>query len=170
MGGAIIIDGQLYRGMHNAAGEVGHITIDHDGEPGSSGINGNVESFMSGPYLVHQFRKVGPTAHETLTGEEITRRAGQGDQTARQVLDQAGRALGTAVASLAMILDIELYVIGGSVVNAGNLLLEPARRTVPQFCFQSVAERVRIEPVALGGDGPILGCGWVARQEQPQAG
>jgi glucokinase len=79
-------------------------------------------------------------------------------------MTQAGEALGITVASLAMILDIELYVIGSSVAKAGDLLLEPARRMMPHYCFQSVAATVRILPATLGDDGPILGCGWLARQ------
>jgi hypothetical protein len=50
------------------------------------------------------------------------------------------------------------------VAKAGDLFLEPARRAVPDYCFQSVAEKVRIAPAGLGDDGPILGCGWLARQ------
>lgn len=169
VGAAIIVDGQLYRGMHNAAGEVGHITIDCDGEKGSSGICGNVESYMSGPALAHHYQRLlmesgQPPPDQPITGELIAQLAAQGDALARRVITRAGEALGIAVASLAMILDIELYVIGSSVAKCGDLFLEPARRKVPEYCFQSVACNVRIVPVALGDDGPILGCGWLARE------
>jgi glucokinase len=166
VGAAIIIDGHLYRGMHNTAGEVGHITIDWDGEPGSSGVKGCVESFMSGPYLVHQYQRLTQASDPALTGELVARRAIEGDALAQQVMTQAGAALGTTVASLAMILDIDLYVIGGSVIKAGNLLLEPARQAVPHYSFASVATKVRIMPIMLGHKGPILGCAWLARQSK----
>ena len=81
-----------------------------------------------------------------------------------QVLADAGEALGTAVATLAMILDVELYVIGSSVAKAGDLLLEPARQAVSHHAHRSVAARVRIVRSELEDDGPILGCGWLARQ------
>jgi predicted NBD/HSP70 family sugar kinase len=64
-----------------------------------------------------------------------------------------------------MILDIELYVIGSSVAKAGDLLLEPARSAVARHAHRSVAARVRIVRSELEDDGPILGCGWLARQE-----
>ena len=169
VGAAIIVDGQLYRGMHNAAGEVGHITIDCGGEKGSSGIRGNVESFMSGPALTHRYERL-LAQHgqrkpaQPITGELVARLAAGGDALALQVMTRAGEALGIAIASLAMVLDIELYVIGSSVAKSGDLLLEPARRILPEYCFHSVACKVRIAPVALGDDGPILGCGWLARQ------
>jgi glucokinase len=173
VGAAIIMDGQLYRGLHNSAGEVGHITIDRYGEKGSSGINGNVESYMSGPSLVHRYEHLlaqtgRQPVSQPITGEWIAQLAAQGDALALQVMTEAGEALGIAVASLAMILDIDLYVIGSSVAKAGDLLLEPARRIAPEYCFRSVASRLQIDPAGLGDDGPILGCGWLARQVSSQ--
>lgn len=165
VGAAFIIDGQLYRGMHNLAGEIGGVTIDRDGEDYRTGIRGCVQSYMAGPDLARHYRQLHPRpVEQSITGEWVAQQAGQGDETARQVMNQAGEALGVAVASLAMILDIELYVIGGSVAKSGNLLLEPARRVVPDYAFGSVASQVRIVPAGLGDDGPILGCGWLARQ------
>jgi glucokinase len=169
VGAAIIIDGQIYRGMHNSAGEVGHITIDRNGEKGSSGIRGNVESYMAGPALAYHYRRLleqagRPAPQPPITGEWVAQQAAAGHDLAKQVLTNAGQALGIAVASLAMVLDIELYVIGSSVAKAGDLLLEPARQTMPAYCFESVASRLKILPASLGDDGPILGCGWLARQ------
>jgi predicted NBD/HSP70 family sugar kinase len=81
-----------------------------------------------------------------------------------QVMEDAGEALGLAIASMAMILNIDLYVVGGSVAKSGDLLLEPARKTVPRYTYQSVGPQVRIVASELGDDGPILGCSWLARQ------
>ena len=80
------------------------------------------------------------------------------------VLAGAGAALGAAVATLAMIVNIDLYVIGGSVAKCGELLLEPARQAVPHHAFASVASQVRIVASGLDTDAPILGCAWQARQ------
>ncbi len=91
-------------------------------------------------------------------------RAREGDADALTVLTDAGEALGTAVATLAMILDIELYVVGSSVTKAGDLLLEPARRALIHHAHCSVAQRVRIVRSALEDEGPLLGCAWLARQ------
>jgi glucokinase len=109
-------------------------------------------------------RKVQGDRQEAITGEQVVRRARQGDVLARRVMTEAGEALGVAIASMAMILDIELYVVGSSVAKAGDLLLEPARQIVPCCSFQSVGSRVRITTTELWDDGPILGCGWLARQ------
>jgi glucokinase len=99
-----------------------------------------------------------------ITGETVASRAREGDILARRIMDEAGEALGIAVATMAMTLDIELYVFGGSVPKCGDVLLEPARRTVPKYSFRTVSPRVRLVVSELGDDGPILGCGWLARQ------
>lgn len=169
VGAAIIMDGQLYRGVRNSAGEVGHITLDPLGERCSCGGRGCVEGYMSGPGLARHYERALEQAGQELlelpvTGERVTCWAALGDPIAQRILSRAGEALGTAVATMAMLLDIELYVIGSSVARAGDLLLEPARQTVPRYCYESVARRVRIVPAELWDDGPILGCSWLARK------
>jgi glucokinase len=170
IGAAMIIDGQLYRGARNFAGEVGHITLDRHGTLCSCGSRGCVETYAAGPWLAYHYQAAleqagqGHLVQTPMTGEQVARLAGQGDALALQVMAEAGDALGAAVASLAMILDIDLYVVGASVAKAGDLLLEPARKGVPRYCHRSVAACVRIVPTQLGDDGPILGCGWQARQ------
>ncbi len=170
VGSAIIIDGQLYRGMHNAAGEIGHTNLDRYGEPCSCGSRGCVETYASGPWIARRYRRAlageGPPGEaEVITGESVARLAGKGDPLAAATMRGAGEALGLAIASMAMIVNIDLYVIGGSVAKSGDLLLQPARDIVPQYAHQSVAATVRIVANQLGEDGPILGCGWLARQE-----
>jgi glucokinase len=171
VGAAFILDGHLYRGLHNSAGEIGGMTIARDAEPVGrlcgSGIRGCVQGYLCGPALAYHYRRgqaEQPADQPSITGEGVAQLAAQGDQLALEVMTQAGEALGVAVASLAMVLDIGLYVIGGSVAKAGDLLLEPARRIAPAYAFESIAGHVRIVPAALADDGPILGCGWLARQ------
>ena len=168
VGGAIIVDGQLYRGTSNSAGEIGHITLDREGDLCACGCRGCVETYVSGPALARRYARAVKTAgleepSEPVTGETVARLAQQGDPIALRVMTEGGEALGVAIASIAMILDIELYVIGSSVARAGDLLLGPARRTVPDCSYRSVSSRVRITTTELWDDGPILGCGWLAR-------
>jgi glucokinase len=173
VGAAIIVDGEIYRGLHNFAGEVGHITLDRNGELCSCGSRGCVETYMSGPWLARRYQHVieqeGRTTSaddwQTITGERISQLADQGDPLAVKTLVDAGEALGVTVASLAMILNLDLYVIGGSVAKCGDMFLGPARKLVPRYSFKSVSSGVRIVANELDTDGPILGCGWLARQK-----
>ena len=164
VGAAIIAGGQLYRGRHGAAGEIGHVTLDREGAVCSCGNRGCVETFISGPWLGRRYAAARQLAADTVSGADVAALASAGDADARQVMADAGAALGIAVATMAMIIDVDLYVIGGSVAKAGDLLLEPARRAVPQHSYASVGSRVHIVPTALGDDGPLLGCAWLARQ------
>jgi len=167
VGAAIILDGNLLRGEHNTAGEIGHITLDRYGETCSCGSRGCVETFIAGPWIARRYARSLGTTGEQFTGEaaiscrNVAQLALDGDELAGKAFRDAGEALGVAVAIMAMILNVDLFVIGSSVAKAGDLLLAPARNTVVNYCYHSVGCNVRIEPTNLGDDGPILGCGWL---------
>lgn len=172
VGAALIIDGAIYRGLHNSAGEFGHTVLDRNGLLCSCGNRGCVETFMSGPRLAqwYEIMQAGrqsavQSPQSALTGETVATLATQGDPLALAVLTQAGEALGAAIATLAMIVNIDLYVVGGSVAKCGELLLAPARKAVPRHAFTSVASHVRVVASGLDTDAPILGCAWLARQQ-----
>lgn len=160
VGAAIIYEGQLIYGESNSAGESGHMTIDPNGHVCHCGSRGCLEAYASGPSLSRHYAAA---TGEAIDGAQVHERARAGDVAALQVLGEAGRALGIAVASLAMTLNIELFVIGGSVAGAGDLLLEPARETLPGYAFKAVSARVRVRASQLGEDGAILGAAWLAR-------
>jgi glucokinase len=171
VGAAIIIGGELYRGSTNSAGEVGHITVDMNGPACSCGSNGCVEVYVAGPDLAQRFREAvagQPLAlPETIDGRYVAELAAQGQPQARQVFQQAGQALGVAIATMAHLFDINFYVIGGSVAQAGDLLLEPTRAAVRYRAFESIGSRVKVVASPLGDDAAILGCAWVARKLGP---
>jgi glucokinase len=168
VGAAIILDGKLYYGESNSAGEVGHITVDRHSDLCACGSHGCMETYTSGPWLARRYQqtlsKMGLPPRDDVSGEQVTQLAAQGDAAAQAVMQAAGEALGIAVASMAMILNVELYIIGGSVAKAGDLLLEPARQTVPRYSFAAVASRVQVTASELGDNGPILGSAWLARE------
>ncbi len=176
VGAAIVEHGQVVRGNNNSAGEIGHITLDRNGELCSCGSRGCVETFIAGPWLASRYEKalsakaaVQPTLTEgPITGETVASLAGQGDQLALQVMSEAGQALGVAVATMAMLFDVDLFVVGGSVAKSGDLLLEPARREIQHHAYRSVGSGIQLIASEIGDDGPILGCAWLARQTNGQ--
>ena len=161
VGAAIIYQGQLIYGEGNSAGESGHMTVDPKGHPCHCGSRGCLETYTSGPALAKHYAAA---TGEKVSGAEVTERALAGDETARELLGTAGRALGIAIASLAMTLNIEQFVIGGSVALAGDLLLDAARASLKQYSFKAVSARVQVAASEMGEDAPILGAGWMARQ------
>lgn len=162
VGAAIIYEGRLIYGEGNSAGETGHMTVDPGGHLCHCGSRGCLETYTSGPWLARHYAQA--SGNETAAGAEVTRRAIAGDSIAIQVLNQAGHALGIAVASMAMMINIEQFVIGGSVAGAGELLLAAARESLPRYAFQAVSAKVKIISSKLGEDAPLLGCAWMARQ------
>ncbi len=163
IGAAMIVDGKLYRGDRDAAGEVGHITVDMDGPICTCGSTGCVESFAGGPAIVNAYNYA--TRAGVESGEEIARRAHTGDEIAQRVFQRAGRALGAAIATMAMLNDIDTFVLFGSVVKAGELLLTPTRQAIPRYSYPTIASRIKIMVGELGNDAGILGAAWGAESE-----
>ena len=168
MGGAIIFDGELYRGERNGAGEIGHISLDYQGHKGNSGIPGNAEYFVAGPGIEEYYRtlchKEGrPLKGSEGDGQEIGRLAQEGDPLALQTIQRAGHFLGITIAALAMVLDIRFYVVGSSIAKLGDLLLEPARQAVPRYSFATIAEGVEIAMGSIIDKAALLGCYWLVK-------
>jgi glucokinase len=177
VGGAMIDDGKLIRGVENSAGEIGHISLDRNGMTCNCGSRGCAQTYIAGPYLVERYKakiekekrgrgrrgESSESSSADLTGEDIANLAGQGDEAAKAVLHEAGEALGLLVANLAVTLDVELYVLGGSVAKLGDLLLEPARDIAPKYMLSSLKSRVKIELSQLQGDEALLGCAYLVR-------
>jgi glucokinase len=168
VGGAIFINGKLYRGENNAAGEIGHVTVNPEGDVCQCGSRGCLETYASGPWIARRFQQqIEAEKHqvdEEITGALVARLAAENHPTAKAVMDEAGRALGIAIANLGVLLNIDFYVIGGSVAKAGDVLLQPAMRAVSRYTFKEAGSGIRVVISTLGDDGPILGCGWLARQ------
>lgn len=163
VGAAIIYQGRLIYGESNSAGESGHMTVDPYGHRCHCGSRGCLETYASGPALAKHYAAA---TGETVSGAEVGKRALGGDEIARMALREAGRALGIAIASLAMTLNIERFVIGGGVVRAGDLLLGAARASLKDYSFPAVSARIQVVASAIGEDAPILGAAWLARQRR----
>jgi len=141
IGGGIIINGELIRGAHGIAAELGHTNMVPGGHPCGCGRLGCVEQYASGNALVRfaqlEARERPDTAKrlielaggsvEHLNGPTITKAAREGDPAALSAFHQIGTWLGTAMADLVQILDPQVIVVGGGVIDAGDLLLSPAR-------------------------------------------
>jgi glucokinase len=171
IGGGVVSGGRLIRGASGAATEPGHMTIDADGPPcpGNCPGRGCFEAFVSGPALAKMGREyaalapdynLGRTLAEKgeLTGADVVHAARAGDPGAREALDRMGRKLGAGIANLLNIFDLDVVIIGGGLgANAGELLLEPARRVARQRALQPAASRARIVPAHFREDAGKIG-------------
>jgi len=169
VGGAIILNDQIWRGANGAGGEVGHTTVIEDGVICGCGAPGCLEAYASAPAIARQARealRAGVQSRlttwcdgnpETITSAMVAQAAEEGDPVAQAVMHRAGTLLGVAVASLTNLLNPELFVIGGGVINAGDLIFKPIWDEIHRRAYKWSASILRVVPAALGDDAGLIG-------------
>jgi glucokinase len=178
IGGALVIDDEVFRGANGMAGEFGHIQVVPDGHRCECGNRGCWEQYASGNALVRDARELlmtgSPVAHELsrrvdgdvdrLTGPLITEAARDGDPLAVELVTDIGTWLGVGLAGMTAAFDPDAVIVGGGVSAAGELLLGPTRGA---FSRTLVGRGHRTEPVittaALGPDAGFVGAAALAR-------
>ncbi|MCB0875426.1 MAG: ROK family protein [Solirubrobacterales bacterium] len=169
IGGGLILDGGLYRGTRGAAAELGHFVVDIDGPPcpGRCPNNGCIEALVSGTALgLEAERAIAANPDSALAraadtgarpdGALVTDLARKGDPISAGLLETMGRRLGYALTGLANVFDPDVIVIGGGVVDAGDLLLGPARSEFERRALTPQRE-TPIRPAELGPDAGMIG-------------
>jgi glucokinase len=182
IGGGLIIDGEVYRGSTGAAAELGHMVIDINGPKcqGSCPSNGCLEAVASGTALAREGRAAAEGAPDSalgktlaegteILGKTVTEAALAGDRVAGEVVELIGTRLGVGLASLANIFNPDVIVIGGGVLAAGDLLLEPARAELRRRALRPMDETV-VAPAELGPDAGMIGAAAMAQIELEAAG
>ena len=178
IGGALIIDGQVQRGRHGIAGEFGHMQVVPGGVRCECGNRGCWEQYASGNALVREARamieagspvvadlltRLGGDAN-ALTGPFITEAARDGDPTARELLADIGEWLGIGMANLAAAFDPGLFVVGGGVSAADEMLIGPARDAFRrQLTGRGYRPEASIVRAVLGSDAGLIGAAELAR-------
>jgi glucokinase len=160
IGGGVILNGELYRGERGWAGEIGHMVLQPGGPPCPCGRRGCLEALASGRSIARRMaERLASGEPSSLAGREISAKfvaeaAAASDPLAMEVWGDAMRWLGTGIASAANLLNPGCVVVGGGLVRAGNLLVEPVRETVQRLVLDP---ELRIEPAALGDQAELLG-------------
>jgi glucokinase len=169
IGGGIILDGKVWHGLKDAAGEIGHITVCPDGPLCGCGNQGCLEAMASGPSIARRAREAVSAGRSSalsglanVTSADVVRLAQEGDAVASQVWADAVKYLGIGVAAVITFLAPERVVIGGGVTKAGDFLFQPLRGEVRRRVKLVPVESVPILPAALGPDVGILGAAAVA--------
>src|SRR5882724_2683573 len=173
IGGAIILDGKLWTGASGFAGEVGHITIDTEGLECVCGNTGCLETVASAPSIVRRARerlnrdstsslsKLG--LNKDFTADDVAHQANEGDDFALMMIERTGKYIGTGVASVINLLNIERIVLGGGVMGAGHLILNPIIQEAKRRAFQPCFEATQIVAASLGSDAVSIGAAMLAR-------
>lgn len=172
IGGAIILDGKLWTGASGFAGEVGHITIDTEGAECQCGNTGCLETVASAPNIVRRanerlsrdtFGLSKLAMNKDFTADDMAREAKDGDDFSLMMIERTGKYIGTGVASIINLLNIERIVLGGGVMQAGELILNPIIQEAKRRAFQPCFEATQIVAAALGTDAATIGAAMLAR-------
>jgi glucokinase len=169
IGGGIILDGRLWHGFGDSAGEIGHMTIDPNGPLCGCGNQGCLEALASGPAIARQAREALRSGRQSrlrdlpeATAADVVRLAQEGDGLAAEVWSASVHALALGVGAAITILAPERVIIGGGVAQAEDALFVPLRREVRRRVKLVAVESVPILPAALGRDVGILGAAALA--------
>lgn len=164
IGGALILNGELYRGHWGGAGEIGHVQVDPDGPLCGCGRRGCVEALAAGPAIEKAYGR---------PATEVFALAASGDVKARDVLETAGRALGRGLALVFTVLDPQAVVFGGGMAKGNPLALrfylDACKEELEKRAFLPAKRDIPHVVSTLGVDAAILGAAWLAREEYLKA-
>ncbi|MFP3358080.1 ROK family transcriptional regulator [Planococcus sp. SIMBA_143] len=154
VGAGMIIGGKLYHGSSDIAGEIGHMTIDLNGQVCECGNRGCLQTFVAGPAIT---RNISEKTAQSLSAEQVFEQALDGNEACIEVLTQAGRAMGVGLTNLIHIINPEKIVLGGGVSKAQQFILPAIRETIRASALTQSASRTQVEITKLGDDATLIG-------------
>ena len=160
IGGGIVLDGQLYRGVDHAHPEIGHHVLDPSGPPCSCGFRGCWEALAAGPAMVEWLQSNAPEDYpnrDELSAKRICELAVQGDELARSAVKRESYYLGLGLANLVNLFAPEMIVLGGGVMRSSDLFLEDVQGIISQGCRFVPVHKTKLSLASLGEDANLIG-------------
>ncbi|MFI1196429.1 ROK family transcriptional regulator [Micromonospora sp. NPDC020750] len=154
VGGGLIVDGRLARGAHGAAGEIGHVSVEPDGEPCPCGGRGCLELLIRPAALIERCARRGVTVADP---SDLVARARAGEPTVQDVVRHAATLLGRVLSGMVVQLDPGKVAIGGTLAHAGDAVLEPVRAAIGQLAIPRHPRRLDVVTAQFGDEGGALG-------------
>jgi glucokinase len=154
VGGGIIIEGRLYRGENNAAGEIGHVPVNEKGPRCNCGGNACLEAYIGNNRILREARKI---FRRDISLEELSALAQRHNKRALNIWLKVARQLGIALAGAVNLLNLDVIVIGGGVANAGPVLFNKVKETLKRQAMSVQAGHVKVFKAKLGSDAGLIG-------------
>lgn len=176
VGGAIIINGKPYSGVHGVGSELGHMIIRMDGDPCNCGNAGCFERYASATAIIRMAKEVLVDYPESrilvrvggdqsrINAKTVIDCAKEGDEAALKAFNMYVKGLATGIVSIIHMFDPEVIALGGGVSMAGDFLLDAVRREIPKMVMYKTMPFARIELAQLGADAGIIGAAMLGRQ------
>jgi glucokinase len=178
VGGAVVINGEVFRGAHGLAGEIGHITLDLEGPECACGGRGCLENYVGNRFIVENAVKrleqdsqgaqgalllnMAGGDPKKITPKMLSEAAYKGDTIAIKVWHETGRYIGIALAGLVNLLNPECFIIGGGVAKAGAILFDEMRKTMESLAMNDLGKETPILEAQLSADAGIIGAATLA--------
>lgn len=160
IGGGIILDGKLYRGVDGAHPEIGHQVLDASGPPCSCGFRGCWESLAAGPAMVSWMERHAPIGYlhrQGITAKRICELAQRGDELAEQAVEHESHYLGLGLANLITLFTPDAIVLSGSVMKSAPLFMHRIQDVIRGGCRFVPAQKVELMLASLGDDTNLIG-------------
>jgi glucokinase len=172
VGAAVVIDGKIFQGASGYAGELGHVGVDPEGKKCFCGGNGCLERYISAPSIAQRVEErisLNPSSalqiitDRPVTAQDVSAAALVGDRMASVIVSEVGRYLGMAISNLINLLNVEMVVLGGGVIEAGEVLLRPTIEEVKRRALSPPYEDCKIIVGSLGTSAGVIGASLLAR-------
>ncbi len=160
IGGAIIQDNRIWRGFHGIAGEVGHVRVHQGGALAATGILGALEGVASGTGIANKASQV---FGRSMSTREVFALATDGNSSALNIIDQAAGLIGQVICDLQLIVDPEVFILGGGVSETGSFFLDRIQAAANKNALEFAP--VCIRQAELGADAGVIGAACVAAQQ-----
>ena len=171
VGGALILNGRLYRGATWVAGEIGQMSVDYRGVDFVYGNKGALEAYVGHRQISARAKEIYAKAGRTLSDEHahldrLCKAADEGDELADKVWQDIGTKIGVGLTNVIWLVNPDRIVIGGGVANAGERLFGYIRQTIRTRCEKTFWEKLDIVPATLGNDAGIIGAATLALESE----
>ncbi len=169
VGGGLIINGRIYHGASGSAGEIGHITLNPQGERCKCGNYGCLETYVGSSYIVKKavkeirkgerslIKKLAGGNLQSITSQTIQAAALKGDKLARRIWKEAGEYLGIALSGVINLLNPGVIVFGGGMAKAEELIFQPMKKEIRKRTFKVPFEKVKFTRTKFGADLGVIG-------------
>jgi glucokinase len=175
IGGGIIISGEIYHGVANGAGELGHTVVQPEGVRCNCGSTGCLETICAGVHIARRAKErlaggapslLNEMVSEAseITAETVVEAVRRKDRLATEIWDETCRFLAIGIANIFTLLAPEVVIIGGGIAAAGEMLFMPLRRMIPQLVSMIPPEKINLVPAELGAESGVCGALVLARK------
>ncbi|WP_079477993.1 ROK family protein [Halobacillus salinus] len=161
VGGGLVLNGKVLNGAQGYAGEIGNMILNPHGYQYSNLNKGALESYSSGTAMAERFHE-----HFGSYGgaEDVFSLVSQGDEKAQRIVDEAIEYLAMGIANITHIVNPDVFVLGGGVMNAGELIWVPLRDRLEDYLYPGLVPHINLKPAALSGEAGVIGAALLPQQ------